>query len=147
MDSKHIVESKFGGRIRVRVCGVLIKNGQYLMANHHGINILGDFWCAPGGGIEFGESSEKALKREFLEETGLQIEVGDFIEFFEVIKPPIHAIEFFYQVKIVGGHLQLGYDPETGNDILKEVKWMCLAEIQSLNSNEMHRYYHKYLQT
>lgn len=145
MDSKQIVENKFGGRIRVRVCGVLFEDGKYLMANHHGINALGNFWCGPGGGLEFGESIENAIKREFLEETGLQIEVGKFIEFLEFIKHPLHAIELFFEVKKVGGNLQLGHDPETGNTILKELKWMELAEIGSLESKEIHRFYHKFL--
>ena len=38
----------------------------------------------PGGKIEDGESLESALVREFMEETGLDIEVGDFISSNEV---------------------------------------------------------------
>lgn len=142
MDSKQIVENKFGGHIRVRACGVLFENGKYLMANHHGINALGDFWCGPGGGLEFGESIENALKREFLEETGLQIEVGKFIEFIEFVKPPLHAIELFFEVKKVGGNLQLGHDPETGNSILKEVKWFNKEDLNQLEMSELHSFYH-----
>jgi 8-oxo-dGTP diphosphatase len=145
LDSKQLVESKYGGQIRVRVCGVLFEEGRYLMANHHGINDLGDFWCGPGGGVEFGESIDYALKREFLEETGLLIEVGKFIEFIEFVKPPLHAMELFFEVKKVGGNLQLGHDPETGNAILKEIKWMDLKEIEVLSPIEIHRFYHKFL--
>ena len=146
LQAKQIVENKFGGRIRVRVCGVLFENGKYLMANHQGINALGDFWCGPGGGLEFGESIENALKREFLEEAGLLIEVGKFIEFIEFVKRPLHAIELFFEVKKVDGDLQLGHDPETGNDILKEVKWMDLNEISNLKKIEIHSFYHKFLE-
>jgi 8-oxo-dGTP diphosphatase len=145
LDSKQIVENKYGGHIRVRVCGVLFENSKYLMANHQGINYLGDFWCGPGGGLEFGESIETALKREFLEEAGLKIEVGKFIEFIEFVKPPLHAIELFFEVKKIGGNFQLGHDPETGNSILKEVKWMELAEIEAINPSEIHKFYHKFL--
>lgn len=43
-------------------------------------------WYTPGGGLEDGESLTKCVKREVLEETGLEIEVGRVVlieEYFE----------------------------------------------------------------
>ncbi|MES2797796.1 MAG: NUDIX hydrolase [Bacteroidota bacterium] len=145
LQTKELIDSKFGGNIRTRVCGVCKLNNQYLLANHHGINELGDFWCAPGGGLHFGESIQDGLKREFLEECSLEIEVGDFLNIFEFIQPPLHAIELFYEVKMVKGDLKLGYDPETGNKILKEVKWMDLGAIERLKKEEIHSFFHPLL--
>lgn len=147
LETSEIIKNTFGGRIRIRACGVLFENGKYLMANHHGINDLGDFWCGPGGGLEFGESIEHTLKREFLEETGLLIEVGKFIEFIEFVKPPLHAIELFFEVKKIGGNLQLGHDPETGNAILKEIKWINIEELNQLKKGELHSFYHKFIRS
>jgi ADP-ribose pyrophosphatase YjhB (NUDIX family) len=56
-----------------------------------------------GGGIEFGESSKNALKRELLEELGAEIEVGDQLgvleNVFTVRDRPGHEIAFLYHAR------------------------------------------------
>lgn len=37
------------------------------------------YYYLPGGHVEFGETSKKALKRELLEETGIKVNEADFI--------------------------------------------------------------------
>jgi 8-oxo-dGTP diphosphatase len=143
LHSKQLIEQEFGGRIRVRVCGICENDGRFLLANHLGINENGNFWCPPGGGIEFGETIENALKREYLEETGLGIELVEFLGIYEYLKQPLHAIELFYRVTIIDGELVTGFDPETGNQILKEVKWIGESEIYKLENAEIHQYFHK----
>ena len=68
----------YGNKIRVRACGLCWQNGQLLMVNHKGITQT-NFWAPPGGGLEFGESIEQRLKKEFSEETGLEISKGRFL--------------------------------------------------------------------
>src|SRR5688500_12756173 len=92
----------YGNKIRVRVCGLCWQEDKLLMVNHSGIRD-GDFWAPPGGGLEFGESLEQRLKQEFLEETGLAVSPGHFIFGSEFIQKPLHAIELFFNVSIVGG--------------------------------------------
>jgi ADP-ribose pyrophosphatase YjhB (NUDIX family) len=52
--------------------GALVINpaGECLLIRSHKWH---DTWAVPGGKIDYGESMVQALKREFLEETGLQL--------------------------------------------------------------------------
>jgi 8-oxo-dGTP diphosphatase len=141
----ELLNITYGGTLRLRVCGVCQFGDKYLLANHTGLNPEGDFWCPPGGGVEFGETIEEALKREFLEEANLQIEKVEFLSVYEFIQKPLHAVELFYSVKIVAGDLKTGKDPEMYRQILKEVKWLAINEIKLLKKTEIHQYFHQYL--
>lgn len=115
--------SIYSGKLRVRVAGLLVTDRKLLLVKLHSPVSSSDIWTAPGGGVEFGETIEDALKREFNEETGLSILVGDLLHINELIEPPYHAIEFFFKVTKISGHLKLGSDPEHSQDqqLLKEI--------------------------
>ncbi len=126
--------NQYGNQLRVRVCGICVQDGKILLINHSGMNESGEFWSPPGGGLQFGETIEDCLKREFLEETNTIISVGNFLKINEFVKPPLHAIELFYEVKIVSGEIQIGFDPEMEEQIIKDVKWLSFEEV--LNKEE-----------
>jgi 8-oxo-dGTP diphosphatase len=129
------LEERYGNRVRVRVCGLLWKQGQLLMANHRGL-VRGDFWAPPGGGLEIHESVEQCLKKEFMEETGLGISRGNFRFACEFRKAPLHAIELFFEVAIAEGELRKGDDPEL--PIIDEVRFMSPAEISRIPDANLH---------
>ena len=106
------LKSVFGGKVRVRVMGLLIEGERVLLLNHLGVNRENEFWCPPGGGVEPGESLRESLIREFKEETDLDVEIKKFVGFSEFISDPLHAVEFFFVVQKKGGTLTLGSDPE-----------------------------------
>jgi 8-oxo-dGTP diphosphatase len=125
----------YGNKVRVRACGVCWQDDRLLMINHTSLT-PGDFWAPPGGGIEFGQPIEEALKREFAEETGLNITPLEFLFGCEYIQKPIHAIELFYAVKADSGHLKTGHDPEI--QIIKDVRFMSSEEIRNIPALELH---------
>jgi 8-oxo-dGTP diphosphatase len=129
------VNEQYGNRIRVRACGVLLQDRTYLLVNHSGLNEENTFWHFPGGGVDPAETITQALKREFREETGLQIEVQDFIKTNEHIVPPLHAVEFFFKVKTIAGQLQVGQDPEL--PIVQGCAFFSKEEIFQMPKNQI----------
>lgn len=119
------ITEKFGHRLRIRVCGICIKEDKLLLVNHRMMGGLSHFWSPPGGGVRFGESVEDALRREFKEETGLDIHVGLFLFVHEFLSHPLHAIELFFEVNSISGVIRNGIDPELPMDkqIIQDVRY------------------------
>jgi 8-oxo-dGTP diphosphatase len=129
------ISKVYGGKVRVRACGLCWRGPALLMVNHCGLT-QGDFWSPPGGGVEFGTHVNETLKQEFIEETGLLIEPGSFLFGCEFIQDPLHSIELFYEVREIGGKLKTGHDPEL--QIIERVAFMNFDEIKRIAATEVH---------
>jgi 8-oxo-dGTP diphosphatase len=87
----------------VRVYGLLIDDSkQVLVADEfiHGKNVT----KFPGGGLEFGEGTIEAIKREMIEETGTKVEVLEHFyttDFFQIsaFNPKAQVISIYYIIK------------------------------------------------
>lgn len=90
--------------IRPIALGLAIKNGKVLVSEGYDKVKDQTFYRCLGGGIEFLEKSQEALKREFKEEIGADITVKDFLGLEENIftfnGKNGHELIFIYKVDI-----------------------------------------------
>ncbi|MFT6871808.1 MAG: 8-oxo-dGTP diphosphatase [Roseivirga sp.] len=134
------ISEAYGEKLRVRVCGICIKRGKILLVHHKSLGKTGSLWAPPGGGMEYGESAEEALIREFKEETGLTIEIKDFLFVHEYLDRPLHGIELFFLVNTISGELKLGTDPEmtAENQILTKIGYYNLEILRTQEMENLH---------
>jgi 8-oxo-dGTP diphosphatase len=90
-------------RFNIRVYGILInEQRQVLVSDEY---IRGSYITKfPGGGLEFGEGTRDCLKREFMEEMNLNVEVGDHLyttDYFQMsaFNPEHQIISIYYAAK------------------------------------------------
>ncbi len=87
----------------VRVYGILIDSDNKILVSDEFIR--GNYFTKfPGGGLELGEGTRNCLQREFMEETFLDVEVGDHIyttDFFQVsaFNNTDQIISIYYEVR------------------------------------------------
>ncbi|MBL0271300.1 MAG: NUDIX domain-containing protein [Chitinophagaceae bacterium] len=84
----------------LRVYGILVNEQQQVLVSDEFIR--GNYYTKfPGGGLEFGEGTRECLKREFMEEMQLEVEVGDHIyttDYFQMsaFNPSHQIISIYY---------------------------------------------------
>ena len=112
---------------RVRVAAIVVKGDSILLVRHE--KDAASYWLLPGGGVEFGESLVDALCREVLEETCLDVRVGDLVLAMDSIDPEgsRHVVNLCFTAEIVGGELELG-----GDERVVETRFVASNEIQAL---------------
>lgn len=93
------------GVLNVRVGAIIMKDGKVLMVG----NEKSDYLYSVGGRIKFGETSEEAVVREVLEETGVKLEIDrlGFVhenyfkcDFGENFGKLVYEISFFYYMNV-----------------------------------------------
>ena len=121
-------------KIRPIVLGVDIKNGKILVSEGYDSIKKQTFYRCLGGGIEFLEKSDEALKREFLEELGIKINLKDFLGLAENIftfeGKDAHELVFFYSIDINDSDYKDEYiifDMEKDNI----AKWVSIEDLKS----------------
>lgn len=90
----------------VGVAVVLVEEGCLILGERHDGG-----WCIPCGHVEWDETVEQAARREFLEETGLQVTlVGLLAVHSNFHNPSQHTVGVWYSGKRLSGTLRAGGD-------------------------------------
>src|SRR5215207_5525050 len=117
----------------VGVGGVVVRNGKALLVKRAHDPRKGE-WSLPGGRVELGESLVDATRREILEETGLDVAVGEVVEVFDRIHRDGATVRYHFVIvdflcTVIGGALCAGDDAE-------DVAWVDGAEAAAYGVNE-----------
>ena len=73
---------------------VVVKAGKILIAQRKKSMKQGGLWEFPGGKIEPGETPEACIRREFMEELGIPVQVGDFLCDLDYTYSDVGALHF-----------------------------------------------------
>lgn len=115
--------------------GALIFEGSRILMAQRGKPPLMGQWSLPGGLVETGESVESAVRREVLEETGLEVKPLGVLEIFERIMrdaggaPEYHYVLLDYICRVTGGTLSAGDDA-------CRVEWFERRDLKELHITE-----------
>lgn len=128
----------------VRVYGLLFDNNNRLLVSDEFIRGM-YITKLPGGGLEIGEGTRDCLHREFLEETGIEVEVQEHIyttDFFQIsaFNNKDQIISIYYKVKaeqhihIVTQPTPFNFspdqvaDPNGESEVFRWLDWDSLTE-------------------
>jgi 8-oxo-dGTP diphosphatase len=115
--------------------GALVFEDGKLLIVERGKEPLKGYWSLPGGIVEAGEKLEDAIRREVLEETGLEIETLSVFEIFERIIPDAegkteyHYVLIDYLCRAVGGRLEAASD-------VSRVEWVAEHNLRDYRLTE-----------
>jgi 8-oxo-dGTP diphosphatase len=116
---------------RLAVRALILQRDRLLLVNAYPGG-ASDLWCAPGGGVENGQSLPENLKREVTEETGLHIEVLSpcLVNEFHDPSTGFHQVDIYFRCNLLGGVLGgSGSDPA---GVVTERRFFTRAEMERL---------------
>ncbi|MFC1947771.1 NUDIX hydrolase [Chloroflexota bacterium] len=103
---------------------IIHRDNMLLMAKHR---MDGEeWWCLPGGGIEYGETPSEAALRELQEECSVK---GRIIAEVSHIKYPIESESYTYLIDIEDSEPKIGDDIDLIGQYLVDIAWMRLKDI------------------
>ncbi len=90
--------------VRIAASAVIIHDGKILL-NRCPDGRGGSFLLGPGGGANHGEDLVDTVKREVMEETGLEVHVGNLLFVEDLLTEKYRMFKFWFLCDLVGGEL------------------------------------------
>ena len=117
--------------VRLAVRGLILHEDRLLLVNAYGGG-KSDLLCAPGGGVETGQSLPDNLRREILEETGLIVSVGPpvLVNEFHAPGSDFHQVDIYFRCGLSDATLPKDWEDPEG--IVTERRWVTREEFQTL---------------
>ena len=70
-----------------------------------------DHWCIPCGYVEYQEEIREAAAREFFEETGLKVSIGEvYTAHSNFHNPDLHTVGVWFRAQVTGGKMSASDD-------------------------------------
>lgn len=83
---------------RIAVRGIIYKNDKVFAQRHKKYGAEVSYWSTPGGGLDAGESLREGLRREMMEETGVDPDIGQLLYIQQYGDSDNEYLEFFYLI-------------------------------------------------
>lgn len=121
---------------RVHAYGIVIADGKILLSPQHGENK----YDLPGGKIEINESIEQGLKREVLEETGIDVDIikqvtardNIFKVTFREPQEVWHSVMVYYLCRATGGRISTDGLDEGEVAYVRRAEWVSLSLLDTI---------------
>lgn len=122
---------------RINARGIMYRNGKILAVNQKTeTNEAAKYWCLPGGGVDDYETVEDAVRREFMEETGIEPEIERLLlgqQFRSTRKGFNEELELFYLLKYTKEFENIDLSKTShGLDEINEIRFVDPQEVMLL---------------
>lgn len=106
---------------RISVRGIVLHEGKLLCvrlkAYKEHLKRDNSYWCLPGGGLDEGEALIDGVKREMLEETGVEAQVGDLLYVQQFTHGEKDYLEFFFHITNTQDYLNIDLANSTHGEV------------------------------
>lgn len=104
----------------IRCRAVIIHDGKLLVVRHVGK----EFYALPGGHLELGETPLACVRREVIEELGIEPVVGRLLYVNTFVSGGVQPLELFFEIQNAAQYLALEETHRTHAHEIEEYTWL-----------------------